>query len=462
MSSGRTNGIIRQVRGLLDLGAVGSLTDAELLERYLSGRDEAAFEALIDRHGPMVLRVCRGVLDDLHESQDAFQATFLVLARRARSIRRQDSAASWLHGVARRVSLKAKGRLARRRLHERRLAEMSPEGATPSPARDDLRALSDEVARLPADAREAVVLCYLEGLTCEMAASRLGVTEGAVRGRLARARERLRARLSRQGLAIPAGFEAGWTSGESSTTIPASLLDSTSRIASAVTAGKATPVVAPASVAWLAKGVLNTMLFDRIRWTAVALLAIGIPATGAIVLAQRESKPSPRLASPSPKRTAAEPPAEARKLGHGDGKADGKKSLGGSGEMIEFALPDEGGKVSGVKIHGSRYGQANPPDESFLIYFLNEDQSEVVATRMAPYSLFERGPERWVDATFPGPVEVPKKFWVAVDFRPHQSKGVYVSFDASTGGKHSRTGLPGLKSQEVTYGDWMIEVVLAK
>jgi hypothetical protein len=204
------------------------------------------------------------------------------------------------------------------------------------------------------------------------------------------------------------------------------------------------------------------MMFMRARWTAAAWLAIGIPATGAVVLAQREPKPPQRTAEAVVKGPPTDDLGEAAKLRYGDGKADGKKSLGGSGEMIEFALPADGRKVAGLRVHGSRYGQPVPPEESFLIYFLNEDQSEVVATRMAPYSLFERGEERWVEVTFPVPIEVPRQFWVALDFRAHQSKGVYVSFDASTGGKHSRSGLPGIRPKEVDFGDWMVEVILTK
>jgi hypothetical protein len=150
-------------------------------------------------------------------------------------------------------------------------------------------------------------------------------------------------------------------------------------------------------------------------------------------------------------------------LKYGDGQADGKKSLGGSGEMIEFTLPADDQKVVGVRIHGSRYGLPDPPDESFLIFFLNEEVSEIVATQMAPYSRFERGPERWVEVTFPRPVAVPKRFWVALDFRASQTKGVYVSYDTSTNGEHSRTGLPGIKPKETNpRGDWMIETVLAR
>ena len=462
MSGTRINGAIREVRGLLELGPCGTLTDSQLLERYLAGRDEAAFGVLVHRHGPMVLRVCRGVLGDDHESQDAFQATFLVLARKARSIRRLDSAASWLHGVARRVALKARKNLTRRRMHERKVAEMSPETMTPSGDREELRLLDDEIHRLPAAIREAVVLCYLEGMTYEVAAGHLGVTEGTVRGRLARGRERLRSRLSRRGLTVPAPLGAGAAFSLAWSAVPVSLSSSTEGIARSLLAGKAAFVAVPAPVASLAKGVLKTMLLEKVRWSAAVLLAIGFSATGAIVEAQRESKQQQRVADPASKRLAPESPVEAAKLGYGDGKADGKKSLGGSGEMIEFTLPAGGRKVAGLKIHGSRYGQPNPPEESFLIYFLNEDFSEVVATRMAPYSLFERGEERWVEVAFAKPVEATGRFWVALDFRATGSKGVYVSFDASTGGKHSRGGLPGIKSKGVDFGDWMVEVVLDK
>jgi hypothetical protein len=156
-------------------------------------------------------------------------------------------------------------------------------------------------------------------------------------------------------------------------------------------------------------------------------------------------------------------PGDRVTLKYGDGQADGKKSLGGAGEMIEFTLPEDGQKVAGVMIHGSRYGSPEPPDEQFLIYFLNEDRSEIVNTQMAPYSLFARGREQWVEVKFPRPIDVPKRFWIALDFRAHQTKGVYVSFDTSTGGEHSRVGLPGATPKPTqSGGDWMIEAVLAR
>jgi RNA polymerase sigma-70 factor (ECF subfamily) len=151
-----------------------------------------------------------------------------------------------------------------------------------------------------------------------------------------------------------------------------------------------------------------------------------------------------------------------QKLRYGDSQADGKQSISGGGEMIEFTLPAGAARVAGLRIHGSRYGTPEPPDEDFLIYFLNAARDRVVATEMARYALFERGAERWVTVTFARPVEVPETFWVALDFRAHQRKGVYVSYDTSTGGKHSRVGLPGYAATPTRFGgDWMIEVLLA-
>ncbi len=148
----------------------------------------------------------------------------------------------------------------------------------------------------------------------------------------------------------------------------------------------------------------------------------------------------------------------------GDGKPDGRKSIGGSGEMIELTMPDKTTKVTGVKIHGSRYGRAQPPKESFLIYFLSKDRERILHTEMAPYSLFKRGAESWVEVKFENPVVgLPHSFWLVLDFRAAQTKGVYVSFDTSTSGKSSRVGLPGMASSEVDFGgDWMIEGMFAE
>jgi RNA polymerase sigma-70 factor (ECF subfamily) len=150
-------------------------------------------------------------------------------------------------------------------------------------------------------------------------------------------------------------------------------------------------------------------------------------------------------------------------LKYGDGKADGKKSYGGSGQMIRFELPKGIDKARGLRIHGSRYGYPQAPDEDFEITFLNEDRSEVLDTRTAPYSLFKRGKENWVRVLFKEEVELPSVFWVCLNFNAQQTKGVYVSYDKSTEGKYSRQGLPGDEEEpkETDFkGDWMVQVML--
>ena len=119
--------------------------------------------------------------------------------------------------------------------------------------------------------------------------------------------------------------------------------------------------------------------------------------------------------------------------------------------------------MAGISIHGSRYGYPQAPDEDFLIYILNEDRNEVLHTEMAPYKLFERGEEKWVRVNFKKPREVPKIFWVVLDFRAGRTKGVYVSYDTRTRGKYSKSGLPGLKTKDVDFdGDWMIRLEISK
>jgi hypothetical protein len=150
-------------------------------------------------------------------------------------------------------------------------------------------------------------------------------------------------------------------------------------------------------------------------------------------------------------------------LKYGDGKADGKKSYGGSGQMIRFELPAGVSKVRGIKIHGSRYGLPKAPDEDIEIAFLSDDQEEVLATEAAPYKLFRRGRELWVRINFDEPVELPPKFWIALNFNAAQTKGVYVSYDTSTKGEYSRAGLVGDDDPPKPTdfgGDWMVQVLL--
>ena len=272
---------LRHLNTLFSVGMIGGLTDAQLLERFTSRRDETAelaFRALVERHGPMVLRVCRAVLRDAHDADDAFQATFLVLVRRAGSLWVRDSLGPWLHQVAHRTASCARSAAARRRQHERRAAELTARRPDDGD-RDDLGGVvHEEVGRLPERYREAVVLCLLEGLTPEQAARHLNCPVGTVHSRLARGREQLRGRLTRRGLAVPAGLLAvGWAQNGASAAVPPALADSTIRAALRLAVGQVSAGAVPASVAALTGMILRTMLMAKIRVTVATLLTARCP-----------------------------------------------------------------------------------------------------------------------------------------------------------------------------------------
>ena len=278
------------LRLLFEAGTVTGVSDGHLLEMFASRRDELAFTALVERHGPMVRRVCQAVLGDHHEAQDAFQATFLVLARSAGSIRRRDSLASWLHGVALRVAARARSASARRRELERNWAALravETQGGTESP--DDLEALvHEEIGRLPERFRAPVVLCYLEGRTYEEAAQVLLCPVGTIKSRLATARDRLRRRLERRNLPMSSGSVGlALQGGLPMTTVPAPLPAPTLQAILRNANGGPTP----ASISHLTNGVLETMLwhrlFDRLGVAAAILIGTASLATGAIGLARR-------------------------------------------------------------------------------------------------------------------------------------------------------------------------------
>ncbi len=443
---------------------------------------------------------CRAILRDEHAAADGFQAVFLVLAQRAGSLRVVNSLAPWLHEVAGRVCRCARASAARRRRHEQHAAELADlSGSGSSSSRetgpDDLGTiLHEEIDRLPPRYRAPVVLCFVEGLTREQAAGRLRWPVGTVQSRLARGRQRLRDRLVRRGLAPSAGgfLAASGTQAEAMSAplvaVSAGLLDATTRAALVLTsaAGRSAIVGSIAAPTALSEEVLKTMFHHELRRIAGAMIAgvllgAGVVGAGAAWALQSRgpgpvpaaagspppSAPSaaPVVASP-PSGESAEPEAVADEpdvLKYDDGQADGKQSIGGSGEMIAFSAEKAPVRVAGIRLHASRYGNPEAPDESFLIYFLDEDRRHILHTEMAPYSLFERGDERWVNHRFERPLELPKSFWVVVDFRAGRTKGVYLSYDTSTGGKHSLIGLPGLPTSRPRFGgDWMIEAVLAR
>jgi RNA polymerase sigma factor (sigma-70 family) len=206
MAGGHIGNALRRLRGLLGAQCAGGPTDGDLLRRYVARGDEAAFEGLLRRHGPMVLGVCRRLLGTAQDVDDAFQATFLVLIRKAPSISDGERVGNWLYGVAYRVAVRARARAAKDRARQTPLSDV-PDGsdAPDAVSREVLALLDEEVSRLPARYREAVVCCYLEGRTQEEAAHVLGWPKGTVSTRLNRARDLLRARLTRRGLTMTAG-----------------------------------------------------------------------------------------------------------------------------------------------------------------------------------------------------------------------------------------------------------------
>jgi RNA polymerase sigma factor (sigma-70 family) len=254
-----------------------NLTDRQLLERYVHSREEAAFAAIVQRHGPMVWGVCRRMLRSHQDAEDAFQATFLVLVRKAPGV---VSVGNWLYGVAQQTALGARASAARRRTREMQVTAM-PEPAAKNPdAGNDLRGVLDvELSRLPAKYREAIVLCDLEGRTRREAAEQLGLPDGTVATRLATARTMLARRLARQGAGLTSALlAAALAEHAASAGMPASVASNTIKAATLFAAGQATTAGISLHAVSLAEGVLKTMLLTKLKIAAVTvgvLLATG-------------------------------------------------------------------------------------------------------------------------------------------------------------------------------------------
>jgi RNA polymerase sigma factor (sigma-70 family) len=277
----------RVFRGETVLG----LSEWELLERYLERRDEVAFEALVARHGPMVLGVCRRMLDNRTDVDDAFQATFLVLVRRARHLGPRDAIGPWLHGVATRVALRARCEAARRRRLQPITADFAAVNDDRSTATREIgEAIDDELARLPSKYRHPIVLCYLEGQTHEEAARQLNWPIGTVKGRLSRARTILQSRLVRRGLAPTVAVLSAVLAPESSAALHHELLDRTVSTSLKLALGHATAQIVSPSIMSLVEGVLTTMFLNTLKWAGVAALVCGLAFTGIGVMARQDSK----------------------------------------------------------------------------------------------------------------------------------------------------------------------------
>ncbi len=322
---------LRQIHRLLDEGGASMLGDGPLLDRFVLDRDERAFEELVGRHGTMVLATCSAVLRDRADAEDAFQAAFLALARRAATVRGRDSLASWLHRVAYREAVRLGARAARRRVVER--AAWEPRAAG-DPRRDDLRAaVHAEVERLPESYRLPVVLCDLEGLTKGQAAARLGWTEGAVRGRLQRARALLRDRLDRRGLGASADLAVAAMGREAGAVVAPGLAASAVRSALGAWKGGAAAGYALARLAAVALGAV----------ALAGVVAAGMGRSGAAVA------PAPEVAAVAQVEAKAVVPPP-------------KPEAGETVEVRGLVVDPEGKPVAGARLRIDSYIGLNEPD----------------------------------------------------------------------------------------------------
>lgn len=278
MAEKKLDTVLQQIRQTVGTPGVEELADHQLLQRFAAGQEESAFAALVRRHGPMVLGVCRRILRDAHQAEDAFQATFLVLARKAGSIRKQESVASWLHGVALRVAGKARTSAYRRSALERRVMAMrQPERELPREQTDLEEVLDQELRKLPEKYRAPLVLCYLEGKSNEEAARELGWTQGMVRGRLFRGRDMLRHRLARRGFAAVTAVSLANTMTESApAAIPPALLEATVRAGVLFAKSQGAVAGVSATTAALAQHALRGLFWEQFKVPLIAAASTGL------------------------------------------------------------------------------------------------------------------------------------------------------------------------------------------
>ncbi len=287
MATDQMDTVIRHLRrAALRQGAAGR-TDGQLLTSFIDHKDEAAFEALVRRHGPMVWGVCRRVAGNHHDAEDALQATLLVLARKASSVRPREGVAGWLHGVALRTALRAKAMTAKRRGREKQVTAMPEPEAAPQDQWRDLQPLLDqELSGLPENYRLPLLLCDLEGKMIKEAAQQLGWPQGTLAGRLARGRKLLARRLVSRGVVLSAGSLAAVLSlNVASAGMPSSLMSSAVKAATMIAAGQATVAgVVPARVVSLTQGVIKGMMLAKLSRAAAGLVVLGVVAFGGGVL----------------------------------------------------------------------------------------------------------------------------------------------------------------------------------
>jgi RNA polymerase sigma factor (sigma-70 family) len=276
MAAGPLKKVVQHLRRAVTPREGDRRRDGELLEGFITRRDEDAFAALVRRHGPMVLGVCRRLLGHAQDAEDAFQATFLVLARKAATVVPRQAVGNWLYGVAYRTAQEARVMNARRRRREKQVADLPHPEVAPAEPKDWRPVLDGELSRLPDKYRLPIVLCDLEGRSRREVARQLNLPEGTLSSRLAMARRTLARRLARCGLGISGGSLATALAEGASAAVPAPLVALTVRAAALVAAGQAAAVSTPAAV--LMKGVLKAMFLAKLKIvaaTAMVVLALG-------------------------------------------------------------------------------------------------------------------------------------------------------------------------------------------
>jgi RNA polymerase sigma factor (sigma-70 family) len=303
MPTNQPSPVVRHLRRAALFPDGSGMSEGQLLESFVARRDEAAFEALVRRHGPMVLGVCRRVLRNPHDVEDAFQATFLVLVRKAAFIRERELLGNWLYGVAYRTALDARAAAARRRARERQVSIMpESEAGNSTPMEQDLRPFLDqELNRLPEKYRVPVVLCDLEARTRREVARQLGIPVGTLSGRLTVARRILAKRLARYGLALSSGlWLKGLSVGTASACLSSPLVVATVKAATAVASGQTTAAVVSGNAIALMRGVIKTMFLAKLKiGTTVLLAASALIGTALLIQHSTGAQPSARRATQS-------------------------------------------------------------------------------------------------------------------------------------------------------------------
>jgi RNA polymerase sigma factor (sigma-70 family) len=313
MASTQPGIVLRHLRQIVTAEEARTVTDQLLLERFARDCDGTAFEALVHRYGPLVHGVCRRVLYHWQDAEDAFQATFLILARKAGAISKRSSVGSWLYQVAYRMARRARDQAqARQRREAKALVRQAADPLSEVTGRELLAVLDEEIQNLPEAQRASLVLCYLDGKTRDQAARQLGCSVGTVKRRLERAKVRLHARLARRGLTLSAALLSAVLGQRTAAAVPGGMPAATVKAAMAVTAGNFSAAVACSpSAAVLADGLLRTTMAAKLEFVAVCTLAILVTVLGAGVWTRNVLLPG-ETAHAFELTTASSEPAEAQ------------------------------------------------------------------------------------------------------------------------------------------------------